>query len=287
MTITPRALFGPAAGFLIIIDKIIPHAAAYQYNFIEDSSFERWKETDDFSIQKLNHVLALEAVDKAHLAAVTSLVRTKRWADAAYLMYKESNFLGWASCTRGLIESAGDILDGLLSVSSTIALHHRPISLCLRGKAEDFHNFSELEKMLDHFVLAKWGREKASVLTTKSNADYVKLLSSVMPDALKIYQRLCSITHPSADSISYLFEQNTASNERMRLSIGNDRKTIDGFNSEYPKAIETALMMSCTPALLVLRVLHKFGLHPKLAALKKLDWRTIPAWSRIKENLGK
>jgi hypothetical protein len=43
--------------------------------------------------------------------------------------------------------------------------------------------------------------------------------------------------------------------------------------------------MCCNPPLLILRVLHKFGIHPKLSALKKVDFSTIKMWSAIEKLL--
>jgi hypothetical protein len=276
------ALFGKASAFLHVINDAIPLAATYRYHFIEDASFKRWRDSPAFNIKEQNFILALELVDKAHLAAVTSLVRTKRWADAACLMYESENFIGWASCARGLLESAGDIIEGLLNVAGTLATHHRSISWCLTGDADNIYTFSEPEAALDHFVFAKWGREKESVLTAKSNADYVRLLASVMPDAVEIYRRLCSVTHPAADSINYLFDDKE---EQFRLDVCGDIKAIQRFCSDYPLTMHMALMMSCNPPLLILRVLHKFCVHPKLPTLRKFDWSAIPAWAEIEQSL--
>jgi hypothetical protein len=35
-----------------------------------------------------------------------------------------------------------------------------------------------------------------------------------------------------------------------------------------------------------LRVLHKFGHHPRLTELKKLEWSEIPAWAAIEKYLS-
>lgn len=282
-----ETLFGRSGSFLPLIDSVVPAATQHSYTFVEDESFRRWRNSSDFNISTLNHVLVLELLDKAHLAAIVSLVRTKRWADAACAMHEAPNFVGWASCVRGLLESAGDIVDGLLNIAGTLATNHPNISRCLNGDSENVYRFSEIESVLDHFVLAKWGRDKSSVLTAKANADYVRLVEPVLPGAGKIYQRLCSITHPSSDSINYMFGQNVESKERFRLEIQSDAAAIANFISEHSALMPTALMMSCNPPLLILRVLHKFGIHPKLPMLRNLNWEEIPAWAEIKKRLGR
>jgi len=57
-------------------------------------------------------------VDKAHLGAVTSLVRTRRWANAVAIAHEQSNVLAWA--VRGLLESAGDIEGGLGGIATLV-----------------------------------------------------------------------------------------------------------------------------------------------------------------------
>lgn len=282
-----RTLFSKSALFLELVDELIPNATTHHYSFVEDASFREWRDSANFSFAEQNHILALELLDKAHLAAITSLVRTKRWADGACLLYDAANFLRWASCARGLIESAGDIIDGLLNIAPTLAKNHRAISRCLSGDPDNVYKFAEPEAVLDHFVLAKWGRDKNSVLTAKANVDYIRLLESVAPGVVKAYQRLCSVTHPSSDSINFLFDQNTETNEGLRLEVRSDPKAITDFLSEFPTTIPTALMMSCNPPLLILRVLHKFSIHPKLPMLKKLNWSEIPAWADIERSLNR
>jgi hypothetical protein len=112
------------------------------------------------------------------------------------------------------------------------------------------------------------------------------LLDPVIPNANKVYQRLCSITHPSSDSINYLFDHNVERNSKLRLELAHDPKAINDFVSEFPDALPAALLMSCTPSLLVLRVLHKFGIHPKLPMLKRVDWDVIPVWAEVKRDLS-
>jgi len=130
----------------------------------------------------MNFILALELVEKAHLAAVSALFRAKRWADALCLMHDNPNFIGWAASLRGLLETAGDTLDGLRDIPLSLAIHHRAITSCLGGNENRPYNFAELESKLDHFVHARWMRtRKGDILKAKENAAYVALLENVLP----------------------------------------------------------------------------------------------------------
>jgi hypothetical protein len=290
MNSTDKTVFKDAAVYLDIIDEIMPVALRHEYKFMRDDAFDELKRSGQLNAPMLNQILASELVDKAHLAATAALLRTKRWADAICLTYDSENFLGWASSARGLLESSGDIIDGLLKVPFSLAENHRTIARGLSGaESQELHSYTQLENKLDHFVLAKWMRAKKgeeNILKAKDNAAYIENIERVMPNALIYYQRLCGITHPSNASLEFLYDDNTPIGGHFKLTAANDRRAITAICDEFPTALRVTLMMSCNPALLILRVLHKFGAHPKLAPLKKLHWPGIKGWSDIEKCLN-
>ena len=156
MASTEEKLFGDAAFFLDVVDAIAPVAFGHTYHFMPDDVFAKWKESENFSWETFNAITSHELIDKAHLAAMTALIRTKRWAVAICLMEEAHNLVGWASAARGLLESSGDIVDGL----TAIAAHHGDISRCLSGHEPIPVRLAELEKPLDHFVHGRWMRSK-------------------------------------------------------------------------------------------------------------------------------
>jgi hypothetical protein len=201
-------------------------------------------------------------------------------------MYENDNFVGWAASFRGLLESAGDTYDGLLPIPPALALHHRGISLCLEGKEKNWVVANELEGALDHFVHAKWMRaKKGDVRKAKENIDYVRTLQIVIPDVETLYHRLCSICHPSNASIEYFIEPSQNSRGGFRASPTRDKSAISSLNSEFPNALQDALMMHSNPPLLILRVLHAFDVHPQLKALRKFDLKQISNGAEIERLL--
>jgi hypothetical protein len=235
----------------------------------------------------MNFIVALELIDKAHLASMGALLRAKRWADATCLMYEKENFLGWAAAFRGLLESAGDTLDGLVLIPDALALHHRAIAECLGGKGNEVIDVGELENTLDHFVHARWMRTKRSeenVLKAKENINYVSFLEPSIPKVAGLYRQLCSVCHPSSASIEYFFEV-IPSSSSLKLSPAKDAAAIAAVIAEYPDALHQALTLHCTSPLLILRVLHKFKIHPQIKFLKKIDWKRIEFAAEIERHL--
>jgi hypothetical protein len=282
-------LFKESSFYLGVIDQIESATLAHEYSFVGDDVFLRWTQTDQFDLATLNKILSSELIDKSHLAAVSALIRTKRWAEAVCVMYTADNYLGWASAARGLIESAGDIVDSLLQIPFSLAEHHKAISTGLGGNASTVrYRFTEIEEQLDHFVFAKWmrvPRGQTNILKAKDNAVYISNIERVMPNALAYYQRLCSITHPSNASIDYLYQDRTREGGTFKLAASNDLSAIKLTCDEFPDALQTAMMMSCNAPLLILRALHKFKIHPKLPALRKMKWEAIKGWPAIEHAL--
>jgi hypothetical protein len=280
-----RNTFGdPVAFYVGIFEEIQPILALHEYQFINDEVWNELVNSGKLDPSTYNHVLSLELIDKAHLAAVTALFRNVQWLKSIAVNYQQENFVGWAAATRGLLESVGDIVDGLSIVPSALAAYHLAISAGLAGRQnKGVYGFSELEHLLDHFVLAKWMRApKGDVRKAKENHEYVQTIP--LPCVMDLYRRLCGITHPSSASIEYLFEP---SSDGFKVDFGKDAKSIDRLISEFPEVSSSILAYGCNPPLLILRVLHKFGRHPKLSALRQIDFSPIPAWSQIKRDLDR
>ena len=280
-------LFGaPGPFYLDLISQMLPKLTMHRYHFITDESFKTWVNSDKFNVTHSNQILATELIDKAHLTATTALFRTQQWVKATCLAYDNNNLVSWASSARGLIENSGDIMDGIYLVATALAEHHRAIASALSGRqSSEICDFSEIDRPLDHFVLAKWMRApKTDVRKAKDNIEYVRSLDLArVPEVIEFYQKLCGITHPSSSSIDYLYVQDS---EGLRLDVHRDRKAIDEVCSLFPAVLARSLMFACNPPLLILRVLHKFGHHPRLTELKKLKWSEIPVWAAIEKYLS-
>ncbi|OHV85441.1 hypothetical protein [Ensifer sp. LCM 4579] len=275
---TRKKLFNEASRYFPLLEEIIPRLMRHRYTFISDDWYREQVNAGKLSPAEINAVVAVDLLEKAHLAAATSLIRIVRWADAICLMYDAKNFPGFAGALRGLIENGGDSVDGLLNIPTALATHHRRLNDMLAGRmSSELADCSALEQMLDHYIHAGWpGRRGDPVLAAKPNADYIAVIGKVVPSALSLYHRLCAIIHPSNQSIRWLFDFDELGDRRIALTI-DDATKIEAICREFPSAIEQTFGMTCNCAVLTLRVLHKFPLHPKIPEIKKLDWSAVKA----------
>jgi hypothetical protein len=284
-----RLMLGQALGYLEIIDSVLPVAQRHSYVFIPDDAYKAWRDSPDFSLSLDNRIVASELLDRAHLAAVTSLIRTRRWVSALCDGFEAENYFAWAGATRALMESAGDIWAGLNNTALSIAKNYGVIRTCLAGKAATTkYLFPDIERDIDHFVLAKWMRRTKDdnkimeVMRAKDNVQYVRNLEPALPNIESLYHRLCGIVHPAAGSIHWTYGQADSGLLQIRP---NDRDAIDAILRDWPDAIPKTVMLSCNPTLLILRVLHKFDMHPRLEALKSVTWHQMAGWGQFEAAL--
>jgi hypothetical protein len=284
---TRRKLFKGAVRYFPLIAQIVPRALQHRYSFVSDEWFRDAWDTGKLSVAERNHIIVLELLEKSHLAAVSTLIRIERWADAVCIMHDTTNFPGFASAMRGLIENGGDSVDGLLNIAISLAKNHRNLSQALaREMKADRINCAEIERPLDHYVHARrtGKKERHPVFSAKASVDYVRQIGASLPDAVSLYHRLCAIVHPSNASIDWLFDLDAEGDRRMKLAA-NDAGKIAALCDEFPEVADVTLQRTCNSALLILRVLHKFRLHPKIPELRKLDWSQVRAGREIERLL--
>jgi hypothetical protein len=205
-------------------------------------------------------------------------------------MHRNDNLIGWAASVRGFLESAGDTVDGLHNIPLILAENQHSVKLCLSGGETRFADFSPLEEKLDHFVHARWMRTKKgeeNELKAKDNAAYVGVLEEAMPGAVNLYHRLCAISHPSNASIDYFYDSKDCREGSLKLIATNDGRAIASIQQAFPDALPLAMQASCTPAFLMLRVLHRFHRHPELPALKLVDWMALKSGAEVERALRK
>ncbi|MBU0584031.1 MAG: hypothetical protein KKB66_16055 [Alphaproteobacteria bacterium] len=284
-----RSVFHDAELYFPIIESVLLRVQRHRYAFLSDEWYRQQVEIDALSVADRNQIVALDLIEKAHLAAVTSLIRIKRWADAAILMHSSENFLGFCGALRGLIEHSGDTVDGLLNLGGSIAANHRTLSQMFKGKVKkDLVDCSAMEAVVDHYIHAGWVNQKSvadRALAAKPNVEYVRLVERALPGAVTLYHRLCAIVHPSNASISWLYQFDPESG--LLMVVPNDSERISSLCNEFPEAASVTLQLACNSALITLRVLHKFGHHPQLPELKGLDWRGVKFASEIEGLLRK
>jgi hypothetical protein len=287
LEVAVKKIFGPDAyPYLQMVDSVLKRAKVHQYSFYSEEYFESLKNETPNRIAEMNVVVSHELLEKSHLCSVTAILRNLAWIESCAREFSAQNYFGFAACARGFVESVGDSIDGLLLVPFTLAEHHSGIVSLLSGRFESaMADFSKLEEKLDHYMFAGWSRTKGP-LKAKDNQDYIAGLESAhIPDIIKHYRKLCAITHPSSSSVSAFYEIDQ-NNFTVLFTNGLQSKRCVDLVNEIGASLTGILPYSMNPSLLILRVLHKFGRHPKIPEMKKISWAEIPGWASISKALA-
>lgn len=149
--------------------------------------------------------------------------------------------------------------------------------------SEALLGFDQAEQELDHFLHAKWGRDKKNIEVAKDNVEYISHLEKAgLSDALIIYRKLSHLTHPSSGTVSIFIEEANNSEWSLVLRTPSARSYVDDFLTTHPDFVSRTLEMALNPPLMVLKILHKFRVFPAIHQLRDVSWRNA-VWEQVEE----
>lgn len=279
----PAKLYGPVVG------GTVPRLCSTSYRFWNAENLVSGLHSGTITVAEINCVTVAEALNYAHLAATTSLVRSCRWFEASWREYESDNLLGWAACLRSLLEAIGDTIDGLGGVAITLADNMPELMRGLTGFDGGILDLGELEDQLIHFSHArKISRaERSSVPDShvpRKTYEYIDILRSAgVPDTATLYAELCEIGHPASKSLSWMHE---ATDGGFRISPDQDRIAIEAIIKSHGADLHLLPSLAFNPGLLALRVLVKFGLFPPLPELRSFSFQDARQWDQIRALLA-
>jgi hypothetical protein len=258
--------------------------------FIDKQLLEEGIAQGDFSIEQANQIIILDFLQGCHLAALLTLLRSRKWVAAASWSYKAQDLLSWANSTRALIESTADFFTDLINLSISVADNNQKFLEFMRGRGDAIISLKELEGPLEHFFharkLSKTERsEFPEVHQARQTWQYVRDLERHGLEGIyDLYSQLSEISHPSKQS---LWDLTTSDDEEGEWSLNNqgEGSKIEAIISDNQEIFNVIIGHAFIPGLLMLRVLVKFKLFSKHPELKKFDFSFLPFWSQIERAL--
>ena len=233
-----------------------------------------------------------ETLERAHIAAVTAILRSRTWLSAVLSMSSDRNALAFSAAFRGLLESAADTTTALIGTPMTLAHHFPVISDALSGNATTIATSPELEDELIHYSHGRYFKRSERATTpeshiTRSVHEYLKVFENLNAEQVaQCYRFLCDLTHPGAPSVwMWLTPLDTRGTEYV-LSTEPDEAIIADFLEEYETVALDALMFAFNAPVLVLNTLNYFPIE-KLHTPELLnhDLDGIAAWRSCRDEL--
>jgi hypothetical protein len=276
-------LFGPIGAAAAHICKDLAHC------FV-DKRFEFMDPAEYQAIGRPSEMMCIywrEMLFRVYWAAALNLMRHQRWqAGCVGAFNAPANLLAFAASLRGLLEAAPDAWYSLRQAPGLLAENRHVIEAALNRSADKFGINQEFEDRLIHFIYARKVGKSEKEMTPDSHIarapkDYRNSIG--LPDdereALnELYDELCGICHPTVDSLTFLWEQETTG---IRIREGLDDLHIRRICHKYERTIGYCLSLSVTLSALCLKALNLFSLpETRCPQIERWDFNAIPAWRK-------
>lgn len=226
----------------------------------------------------------------AHLAAVTSLLRSRSWLRSAIQAIDDGSAIAFSACFRGFLEAASDTYDALGGVPEDLVKHRSDIVAQLTRRDGSVFLAGDLEARLIHFIMARElakGESAPESHRSKQASEYfVSLDKSRQGPIRAMYRELCELSHPSRASV-FLFLQ-TENTGHLRLDQSKSKTAAVDILSRHDDAAATAFHCGINICLISLKALNEFPmeqLHTPL--LDSIGFDNLPLGARIRTHLGK
>lgn len=276
-------------GFAQTVQIIHRYPYAQKYTFIDNA---RYVETLKKDVTAGNEIYCLELLFRAHIAAITTVLRNEKWIHGIDSALQESNFFAFSALLRGLVESAADSVSCLTYVPMTLAKNYRMLRAALRREVN--HGIvccEELEDILIHYSHARKQPKGAGIpqhYSAKTSQDYLRFLEGPPVGAVQnLYAELCEITHPTQRTVAIFITRDAADSEEYTLRNDLDSELVADLCARHDRAFSNVFEMSLNAALITLYVLNRFE-DPRLftRGIEDINLSKIDAFREVLETLG-
>jgi hypothetical protein len=265
-----------------IVDRIVRNSGRVSHTFMEEEEFREICRSDSAMASK---IYWYELLARAHIGAHLSLSRTSTWLSAVDIAWRAANVLLYAAAMRGLLESRADSWFTFRFVPMTLANHHYHTLRAIRGKSKRVAVMPEIEDALIHFTHARRLQKEKKGEAPKSHEamtiqNYLRSLDADYEKAAVLYERLCSLTHPSAESLAPFIGDSTRST--WRLTQRDQKQIAKDLHAAFYDVFSDILIKALNLPLTLLKLLNTFK-EPSLftPTMGAAEARNIPIWPKI------
>lgn len=280
-------LLGPNAGGSVpAFEAAVTSAAraSYRYVFVSQDAYQRLL-FEDRNVAVAAQVYWTEMVERMHVAAVATLMRTQRWLAGSRAAVQTHNYLAFASSFRGLIEAAADSCHVLGLIPELLAKNWKYVKLALAGRAPFLLQDPAFEDRLIHFIMAR-KTAKTSQVPDSYRAlhprEYLHILQGTTDGPLTdCYAELCQLTHPAMESVMWLFSSGSGGCS-LELKCSPDSEAIADFCGRHSNLGPYVLLPPFFWSIAALRLANRLGiagLDMPFAELCQID--ATDEWQRI------
>ena len=272
-----------------MVDDLALKCSTTRYSFMDGDEYADLLRSD---VSEGMRVYWSETLERAHLASVTAILRSRHWLSAVVSTQSDRNALAFAAVFRGLMESAADTTTALIGTPLTLAHYYPIIADGLSGLATTVVTSPELEDELIHYSHGRHIKKSEQAGTPQSHRarsvhEYLTIFENLNANSVaQCYRYLCDLTHPGGPSVlMWLAPMDTKGSEFI-LSTDQDETIIGSFLEEYEMVVLDVLMFAFNAPVLVLNTLNYFPIQ-KLHTQELLnhDLDGLAAWAKCRNEL--
>ena len=275
--------------FVRMVDDLGLKRLTTRYSFMEMDEYEGLLHRD---VSEGMRVYWSETLARAHIAAVTAILRSRHWLSAVLSAVSEGNALAFAAAFRGLMESAADTTTALVGTPLTLAHHYPTIAKSLSGLTTAVVTSPELEDELIHYSHGRHIKKSERASTPHSHEarsvqEYLRVFENLNANGVaRCYRYLCDLTHPGAPSVLMWLTAVDSKGSELILSTDQDQTIIWNFLELHEEVVFDVLMFAFNAPVLVLNTLNYFPIQ-KLHTQELLnhDLDGIAAWRECRIEL--
>lgn len=190
-----------ATPFVQMVDRLALKGLATRYSFMDVGEYTELLSSD---VSEGMCVYWSETLERAHIGAVTAIMRSRSWLLAALSASEDKNALAFSASFRGLLESAADTTTAFIGTPMTLAHYYPVITDALSGRATTIATSPELEDELIHYSHGRYIKRSERATTpqfhqARSTHEYLKVFENLNAEKVaQCYRFLCDLTHPGA-----------------------------------------------------------------------------------------
>ena len=232
-----------------------------------------------------------EILQRAHLTAVTAILRSRRWLFGVVQAKADNNLLVFAANLRGLLESAADSSTALKDVPATLACHHFSISESLAGGPKGDFAPRQMEDRLIHYFHGRRLQAAERANAPQSHGvllvqEYLKIFGDPNETVHQCYRYLCDLTHSGAYSVTMWFDFDDPTGLEYWLSTHQDKALIDDFLQHYATFFQQLIGSAFNVPVVTLNALNYFSVeHLHTPKLLGCNLDSSPVWMECRDEL--
>lgn len=256
----------------------------WRYKFMNDADYSKIQE-----VESAASIYWSEMLLRIHTIILISSFKTLRWIEA--MDNNHSNYYGFCSSLRGLIESVADTFYTLRNVPLTIAVDFHVIKKQINESSIVLTTHNNLESELLHYIQAtKIDKSQKDIYPKSYNSkqikEYLDSINDPNNNLNNLYSYLCGISHPAFESNQIFMFLDNEDTIVCSDSFGMESKLIDVVIEENSETVSNLFHSYMNNLISTMLVLNEFNIDMIYFNISnEKEFKKNEIWKEVNEHM--